>query len=280
MAFRLDREVSLHLIQPLSRLMSAESRAIPILMYHSISDPQGPRMHPYYETQTSVKRFAEHMRLLYQEGYRTIRLEDVASALANRNAVAKHVVITFDDGFQDFYRSAAPLLSEKGFTATMFLPTGFVSDARQSFKQRNCLTWEEVRELQRAGFSFGSHTVTHPQLHTLASDAILYEVKGSKQMLEDATGVPVTSFAYPYAFPEADRDFAERLRGTLQECGYHAAVSTIIGTVQPGSAEFFLKRLPINDCDDIDLFQAKMNGAYNWVHSAQWLKKRIKLATA
>jgi peptidoglycan/xylan/chitin deacetylase (PgdA/CDA1 family) len=280
MAYRFDRAMTLRVIQPLSTFMPGGSSAIPILMYHSISDEQGPQMHPYYETRTSVGRFAEHLQWLYQWGYRTISLEEMVSPAGNHKPGAKQVVITFDDGFQDFYRNAVPHLSETGFTATMFLPTGFVSDARQTFKQRTCMTWGEVRELQRAGFTFGSHTVTHPQLHSLADEAILHEVKTSKQTIEDATGVPVTSFAYPYAFPETDRIFAERLSGTLQQCGYRSAVSTIIGTVQPGSAGFFLKRLPINDWDDLDLFQAKLNGAYNWMHSAQWFKKRIKRTIA
>ena len=280
MPFRMDRAVSLHVVQPLTRLMPGTSGAIPILMYHSVSDDQRPQVHPYFETQTSVARFAEHLHWLHQAGYCTISIEEMECHLGEGKNAANQVVITFDDGFQDFYRNAAPVLAEKGFTATMFLPTGFISDSRQIFKQRDCMTWSEVRELQRAGFSFGSHTVTHPQLRLLANHEIEYEVKTSKQMLEDATGVPVTSFAYPYAFPETDLNFAERLRGTLEGCGYRNAVSTIIGTAQPGRSDFFLKRLPINDWDDLDLFHAKMDGAYNWMHSAQWLKKRIKRGRA
>ena len=280
MAFRADRMMSIYLAQPLCRLAFSVNTSIPILMYHSISDEQGSRMRPYYETRTSINRFTEQMQWLKSSGYRTVGLDHIFNPNSKNGHGSKQVVITFDDGFHDFYSNAVPLLTENGFTATMFLPTGYISDVRQTFKHRECMTWSEVRELQRAGFTFGSHTVTHPQLHLLQRHQIEYEVKTSKQMLEDATGTSVASFAYPYAFPETDRVFAAWLRKTLESCGYRAAVSTIIGTAIPGSAEFFLKRLPMNDWDDLDLFRAKMEGAYNWVHAAQWLSKRVKQARA
>src|SRR6185369_12183946 len=105
-----------------------------------------------------------------------------------------------DDGFRNFHTEAFPVLQKHQFTATVFLPTGFIGDAadvpsgqsrvedngpaenaeaegvlvaplpgsqaspgrgRRSFKGTECLTWEEVRELRNSGIRFGSHTVTH-----------------------------------------------------------------------------------------------------------------------
>ncbi len=272
MPFRPDRLLSVYVVHPL--WSGRERRAIPILMYHAIADEGNNDTRPYYETRTSVARFAEHLTWLHANAYRTVGLDSLFTGNSAR-AAAKNVVITFDDGFQDFYTLAAPMLAEKGFTATMFVPTGYVSESRQQFKSRACMTWSEVRELHSAGFTFGSHTVTHPQLRSLSSNQIEYEVRTSKQTLEDQTGVSAGFFAYPYAYPETDRAFAERLRGTLQDCGYRAAVNTSIGTAIVGNGDFFLKRLPINDWDDPALFQAKMKGAYDWMHTAQWLKKRL-----
>ncbi len=272
MPFRPDRLLSVYVAHPLRN--GRERGAIPILMYHTIADECSNGVRPYYETRTSVARFAEHLNWLQANEYRAVGLDSLSAADAEGTALKK-VVITFDDGFQDFYTLAAPMLAEKGFTATMFVPTGYVSESRQQFKSRACMTWSEVRELHSAGFTFGSHTVTHPQLHSLSSNQIEYEVRTSKQTLEDQTGVSAGFFAYPYAYPETDRAFAERLRGTLQDCGYRAAVNTSIGTAIVGNGDFFLKRLPMNDWDDLALFRAKMEGAYDWMHTAQWLKKRL-----
>ena len=273
MLFRPDRLLSVYVVHPL--WVGRERCAIPILMYHAIADEGSNGVRPYYETRTSLARFAEHLHWLQAHEYRTVGLDSLSTTDAGEGH-AKNVVITFDDGFQDFYTHAAPMLAEKGFTATMFVPTGYVSENRQQFKGRRCMTWSEVRELQRAGFTFGSHTVTHPQLHSLSSNQIEYEARTSKQLLEDQTGVAADFFAYPYAFPETDCIFAERLRGTLQGCGYRAAVNTSIGTAIPGDGDFFQKRLPINDWDDLALFRAKMENAYDWMYAAQWLKKRLQ----
>ena len=90
---------------------------------------------------------------------------EVAGLLARgKPLAARAVVITFDDGFRDFYTAAFPVMQEHQFTATVFLPTAFIGEDRRSFKGAECLTWEEVRRLRRAGVQFGSHTVNHPRL--------------------------------------------------------------------------------------------------------------------
>jgi peptidoglycan/xylan/chitin deacetylase (PgdA/CDA1 family) len=187
------------------------------------------------------------------------------------------MVITFDDGFQDFYASAFPILSRYGFSATMFLPTAYIGVTSRSFNGRECLTWGQVRELERAGIEFGSHTVTHPQLKTLDSAAVAYEVRTSKAMIEQELGCAVKSFAYPYAFPEADRPFTKRLRGMIDEAGYENGVSTILGTADRAGDKLFMKRLPMNSCDDARLFRAKLEGAYDWLHTIQYASKLVSL---
>ena len=219
-------------------------RSVPILMYHSISDADDLR-HPYFQTTTAPARFAEQMQFLSQNGYSAVRLTQAMSTPAS-----KPVVITFDDGYRDFYTQAYPVLAEFGFTANMFLPTGYINDQRASFNGIECLTWNEVRELNAAGIEFGSHTVTHPKLKELGSDAIEQELRQSKEAIEDKLGTCVASFSYPFAFPEAMRSFVGELRDTLSRCGYQVGVSTVIGTATPADDPFFLRRLPVNSSDD------------------------------
>src|SRR5271155_4460858 len=102
-------------------------------MYHSISDgskdggaeaKREAGAHPYYRTSTSPQRFAEQVNYLHGNGYRTVSLAEAVSALRGQSPIPdkqvadKPVVITFDDGYQDFYRHAFPVLSQCGFSAT------------------------------------------------------------------------------------------------------------------------------------------------------------------
>lgn len=218
------------------------------------------------------------MQHLHDSGYTTISLADVAGVLRepDREQESKSVVITFDDGYRDFYSQAFPELSRHGFTATVFLPTAFIGDGAISFKGKRCLTWAEVRELKQHGIDFGSHTVTHPQLRQLSAPDIRREVTDSRQTIEEKLGGAVDSFAYPYAFPQADSDFTKRLRDGLRQAGYKNGVCTIVGRANRTSEPLFMERLPVNSCDDIALFAAKLGGAYDWVAKSQYISKKIK----
>jgi len=276
MTVRADRFATLYVFRTLLRVIPAAGVRVPILMYHSISEGHGGNSRPYYQTTTAPKVFAEHMQFLREENYRVIGLGDVVKEIEGpAGGSAKCLVITFDDGFRDFYTQAFPVLSHYGFSATVFLPTAFINESGSRFKDSECLTWSQVRELHRAGTVFGSHTVSHPQLTTVKPIELEMEVRESKRVIEDKLGCPVESFAYPYAFPETDRTFKQRLRAILTEAGYSNGVSTIIGRAGKNGDTFFMKRLPVNSYDDPRLFRAKLEGAYDWLHMPQYLSKVI-----
>jgi len=269
---RFDRLATLYLFYPLRRHSLVGE--IPILMYHSISEAAETRTHPYYWTATALAVFADHMRHLHEQNYKTVSLLEAVSRIETTSVKQeKVVVLTFDDGYQDFYTQAYPILDRYGFSATVFLPTAYIGESPRSFKGTGCLTWDQVRELNRAGIHFGSHTVTHPQLRTLRAEAVRDEVRRSKETIEEKLGSPVRAFAYPYALPETDHPFRVGLREILEETGYEAGVSTIIGTADQRGDRFFMKRLPTNSADDGRLFEAKLTGAYDWLHALQYAWK-------
>jgi peptidoglycan/xylan/chitin deacetylase (PgdA/CDA1 family) len=185
----------------------------------------------------------------------------------------KFVVITFDDGFQNFYTHAFPVLHKYGATATMFLPTSFIGDSPRKFMGHDCLTWGMVVELMRANITFGSHTVTHRPLWTLGETQLEDEIARSKQTIEDKTGQQVDTFAYPFAFPEANHRFKQKVKEILLNKGYKYAVSTIIGTAKRSDDRLVLKRLPVNSWDDAKLLRAKVEGGYDWLHLCQAASK-------
>jgi len=278
---RLDRSITLNFVRPLNRVLgsvrSVANRSIPILMYHSISCEREDNVSPYYRVVTSPGLFRQHMKVLQSLGYRGVDIRTGVDALTSRTAnEAKFVVITFDDGFLDNMMVAVPILKEFDFTATIYLPTAWIADERRFFKRRECLTWGEVAELQKVGIHFGSHTVTHPKLMELSWAAIREELRVSKVDIENRLGVVTDHFAYPYAFPESDRQFISGFSDILRNIGYRSCVTTRVGRAQAGDDLLQLKRLPANQCDDASLFRAKLNGDYDWVASAQSGYKHIK----
>lgn len=246
-------------------------------MYHSIADEREENVSPYYRTATSPKLFAAHMELLRKQGYEVLGLQAGLEKFQRGNPDnAKLAVITFDDGFHDFFTAALPVLRQKKFSATVFLPTAFIGRERRDFKGRACLTWDEVRESQKAGIEFGSHTVNHLKLYELDLPQIRAELKESKIAIENELGQPVRSFAYPYAFPSADRAFVKVFVETLKETGYDFGVTTKIGLAKKNDGLFTLKRLPMNSADDEALFLAKLAGAYDWLGWPQENFKAMK----
>jgi peptidoglycan/xylan/chitin deacetylase (PgdA/CDA1 family) len=276
MGIRIDRLTTLYVVDPLRRRSLANKASIPILMYHSIADEDESGVHPYYRTSTAPQVFAAQMKSLHDDGFSVVDVGEAIHRLSAAQTMKNSVVITFDDGYRDFYTNAFPVLAQYRFTATMFLPTAHVGQSTLTFKGKECLSWNEVRELQKSGISFGSHTVTHPQLHDLDTYSIREEIVISKGTIEQKLGCPAPSFSYPYAFPESDDSFKARLRDELQAVGYENGVCTTVGRLSPASDPFFVNRLPVNSEDDPRLFHAKLAGSYDWMSKPQYIVKMAK----
>ncbi len=273
--FRLDRELTVRLMQPLARWCAAQPPRIPILMYHGIRESAGHR-HPYFETNTSPRVFAEHLIYLRANGYRSVPLAAIAGEGGESGLAGRQVAITFDDAYEDFYSTAVPILAEHGFTATVFVVSSFAQHPERGLNGQRHMGWRQIEECRALGHRIGSHTVTHPNLYRIPEEQLVEEIIESKRVLEENTGAGIESFAYPYAFPEHDRGFVGSLRCILHAAGYKNGVCTSIGRARPQMDALFMPRIPINTHDDLRLFAAKLSGAYDWLHFLQVLRKRMK----
>jgi peptidoglycan/xylan/chitin deacetylase (PgdA/CDA1 family) len=270
----LDKKTTLYFFQPVRRILNLNSTyRIPILMYHSVSEKNDDDRPAYYRQNTHPEIFDKHMKLLVNNGYTTIDLSHlINSSMDLTECKKKYVILTFDDGFENFYSYAYPILQKYGLTATVFIITSKVG---KEFKGRRCMNWQQIRELRKLKITFGSHTVTHPELYSLTDSEIEAELSVSKTTLESNLGCNIEHFAYPYAFPENDQDYVCQIEDMLHEIGYRSCLTTIIGRADIMGGYLF-KRLPMNSTDDPKIFMAKLNGAYDWLRILQYATKTLK----
>lgn len=132
--------------------------------------------------------------------------------------------LSFDDAHRSVLTEALPVLRARGLTATLFVPTAWVGTSDE------WLTWAELRELHREGWTLGSHTQKHQRMRWRLYDEtqrqyegrLLEECVRSKRELEARLGAAVRLFAYPYG------EAPEEAREACRAAGY-ARAFTVAG---------------------------------------------------
>ncbi|MFQ6116481.1 MAG: polysaccharide deacetylase family protein [bacterium] len=199
--------------------MTVQARArIPVLLYHRIDREKDP-VHRSYCIDPDV--FEKQMAWLKKEGYTTISLTDLQQYYQQGGSVPERsIVLTFDDGFYCNYTRAYPILQQQEFIATIFLTTDLirnpvpVAESKDSF-----LSWDEIKEMYQAGFSFQSHGCSHRPLDTISLEEVSREAHESKASIEKALRTEVKYFCYPFSrFNEAIKRIIKR-EGYIGACG-------------------------------------------------------------
>lgn len=274
---QIDRLISIYAVEPLHDVFTPNQYPqLSILMYHSISNTDESNINPYYRLCTSPIQFEEQLNFIKQNNYTILSLEQAVKGLFTDKLNGRNVVITFDDGYKDFYTNAFPVLQKHGFTATVFLPVEFITNHNVKLKNMPHLSWNDIVELSQHGISFGSHTYFHRQLSELLPFEVELELKNSKRAIEEYLGITINTFSYPFAFPEARPEFVTYLKKCMLDCGYLYGVTTKIGTAQKEQDPLFFHRIPINSSDDLQLFKTKLEGNYDWLYLIQHATKKAK----
>jgi len=229
---------------------------VPILMYHEISPAgaSGSRL------AVSPEAFAGQLAYLHDAGFQTVTAGRLAEVLAGApgGLPDRAVVLTFDDGFEDFHRCALPLLDRYGYTATVFVTTGWVQDAGRDAAGRcpgRMLSWSQVAEAAGAGMEVGAHSWGHPQLDQLPGAALREELYASKAQLEDRLGRPVPGLAYPFGYSSA------RVRRVARGAGHHYACAVSNTLLTPGADLLALPRLTVRRSTTPQVFEQISRGS-------------------
>ena len=230
----------------------AFEKRIPVIMYHSISCVENPK---FKQFAVSPKLFEQHMAYLYRNAYTPITVTQFVSSLAQEVLALpeRPVVLTFDDGFTDFFIDALPVLKRYGFSATLYISTAFIGQTSCWLQQereatRPVLTWDQLMEISRCGIECGAHSHSHPQLDILPSSVAYDEITRCKHILEDRLGQQVISFAYPYGY------YTKTVRELVQMAGYTSACAVKHTLSSVSTDSFALARLMVRPDTDVNAF--------------------------
>ena len=248
---------------------------LPILMYHSISRYATPEFKQFVVSPLS---FADQMAYLYQQAYTPVTVSQFIDMRSQGSSALpmRPIVITFDDGFADFYTHALPVLVQYNFPATLYVTTAFVNGTsrwleRAGESMRQMLTWAQLREINALGIECGAHSHLHPQLDTLPGSIVRAEVVQSKRLLEDHLGRQALSFAYPFGYQNA------LVRRLVREAGYTSACSVKHTMCSVTSDPFSLPRLMVGADTDRDAFAALITGQDSWSAARLYARTRTPI---
>ena len=231
---------------------------VPILLYHSISEQVAADFSTWA---LSPGMFSEHLRYLQEQAYTPLTVSQFVMRLDDPDGrlPSKPVVITFDDGLDEFYENAFPILNQYGFNATLYITSGSVGNtsqwlAKEGEGDRPMLSWEKIREIDHYGIECGSHTLTHPQLDVVGYEDAYQEIFQSKQMLEDKLGKTVESFAYPHGYHNG------QVRQLVIEAGYSSACAVRHAMSSTVDDRFALARIIVKSITDVEYLTRFLEG--------------------
>lgn len=201
---------------------------IPILTYHYIGNNPNPQDKARDSLEVPPDKFESQMEYLSSNGYTPVSL-DTLYAIFNKQTTAprKPIVLTFDDGYIDFYTTAYPILRRFNFHAVSFIATGLIGGSYY-------MNWNQIKEIQSSLLvTFEAHTVTHANLVSLSNAAALKQMQDSKNVLSAQTGYPVNFIAYPYGITNSLVQSAAQAAGFLGGLGTWYGKASGIGMNMP-----------------------------------------------
>ena len=241
-------------------------------MYHSIISPNNnPDLFstedPIYTI--TVEMFEKQMQYLYKHNFLVLTLDDIFHQKTNLSAMGRElstdklpnnpmtkslndkmrqlrnnptaVILTFDDGHISNYTAAFPILKKYGFKAEFFLIVNWIG-------RKDYLNWDQIKEMADEGMSFQSHTMSHRFLHCLSTSEIIYELKKSKDILEENLGKKISYLSLPGG------RYNKEVIKIAKQVGYKKVLTSIPGWNNIAQNAFLLKRFAIKNITDFETF--------------------------
>ncbi len=219
---------------------------VPILMYHHLQDLPNDATELRQTWTVSPQNFQDQMDWIVRRGFHTITMSQLVEHLRNGKPLPdKPVIVSFDDGWEEQYTVAFPILRKLSLIGTFFVYTRPIDHAQ-------FMTWAQLQEMSAVGMDIQPHTLTHPHLRALLPDEGMKEIGESKNILEAHLGKPMIALAYPFG------EYNAAVVEMLKRAGYQAAVTLNPGYRQRSDELFALHRIRVSYRDSLDDFSSRM----------------------
>ncbi len=235
------------------------SKGILFLMYHELQAPGRELCDNdpgYVHYVVTADEFRDHLAVLQANQLRGSNVTEALRLMSGNNEKDKAVCLTFDDGCATDLLVAAPLLQEKGFSATFYITVDHLG-------RRGYLMEKQLRELSDVGFEIGSHSMTHRYLDDLVPEELTSELIGSKEKLEQITGRPIKHFSCP----------GGRVNSSMvkiaRAAGYDSVATSRIGINTSGTDWFALRRVAVKQGTNSNRFERLCRGEGQLLSQAQ-----------
>jgi len=224
-----------------------ESRyMLPVIMYHNVAEnPQGRN------DTVGPENFRKQIAYIKRQGYKVLPLSELAELIrAGKKLPRRAVVLTFDDGYENNFSQAFPILKASGFPATFFVSSERVG-------KPGYMNWEQLYVLRDTGLDIQSHGMSEDYLPNVPADRQRYEIFESKRVLAERLNKPIDYYAYSIG------GFNESIREMVIAAGYKGAVATNRGLHRRPDA-YEIRRIKFSDRDNSDAILGwKLSGYYN-----------------
>ena len=200
-----------------------EETKVPIIMFHYVREVDRSKDFLGYNLSISPQKFEEQLKYLKNKGYSTIHLKD----LRRKKIQKKSVILTFDDGTEDFYTTALPLLTKYGFKASNAIISGKIG-------KKGYMTEEQIKESISSGTEIISHTADHHDLSRLSRKMISEQILESRKILEAKFDIKIESFCYPVG------KYNETVLEVLREENYLTGITVNYGVADLSKNDFLL----------------------------------------
>lgn len=236
------------------------SAEVSVLGYHRFENPARDSL------AITTDEFRAQMQAIKDSGVPVIPMADLLAWRRGEKSIPEHaIVITIDDGYDDTYSLAWPILKEFGYPFTFYVYTDYISKGGRS------ITWEELAEMLAAGVDIGSHTVSHPNLAKPSSknlkgmvydEWLTNELAGSKKMIGEKLGFEVKTLAYPYGINN------DTVRAATEAAGYEIAFNVVGEKALHGSTPMSVGRYIVQSDKDFTFTNSlKFGGGSSGIQS-------------